>query len=175
MGTPFEELGLTAGADPEEIRAAYRVRVKICHPDLVQDPGERARAQEKMVRLNRAYEEALRLALPRQRAAYIQEMPAAEAVTLSDRMLTKGRPESALRQLMRADRRDAAWHAAYGRVMMRMEHYPEAHQAFRQAVRLDPGNREYHQGALEAQTAEKRSKTFSGMMRKILRGIKPEK
>lgn len=175
MGTPFEELGLTAGADPEEIRAAYRARVKRFHPDLVQDPGEKAKAQERMIRLNRAYEEALRLALPRQQAAYIREMPAAEAVILSDRMLAKGRPESAMRQLMRADRRDAAWHAAYGRVLMAMEHYPEAHQAFRQAVRLDPGNREYHQGALEAQTAERQAKTFTGKIRKILRGMKPEK
>ena len=65
MDTPFEVLGLRAGADPEEIRNAYRRLVKQCHPDMVQDPSRKSEAQQRMIRLNLAYEEALRLAMGR--------------------------------------------------------------------------------------------------------------
>ena len=65
MSTPFEELGLRAWADPDEIRAAYRAQVKKCHPDMVRDPAQKEAAQQRMIRLNLAYEEALRLASPR--------------------------------------------------------------------------------------------------------------
>ena len=169
MSTPFEELGLRAWAEPEEIRRAYRSLVKQCHPDLIQDPGDKAKAQERMIRLNRAYEEALRLAVPRQQAPYIQEISGEEAVTLAERILQKDKPESAIRQLMRAESRDGAWYAVYGRTLMKMEHYREAHMAFREAVRRDPENNTYREGALEASLAEKREKTLKGKIQKIFR------
>ena len=171
MSTPFEELGLRACADPEEIRAAYRRLVKQCHPDMVQDPAKKQEAQQRMIRLNLAYEEALRLATPRQQAPYIREIPKAEAVILAERMLQKDRPEGALRELMRAESRDAAWYALYGRILMRMEHWHEAHQAYREAVRMDPLNNEYRAGALDAAVAEKKAKTVAGKVRKIFRGL----
>ena len=171
MSTPFEELGLRAWADPEEIRAAYRALVKQCHPDMVQDPVKKQEAQERMIRLNLAYEEALRLAAPRQQAAYVQEIPQDEAVSLAERMLQKDKPESALRQLMRAESRDGAWYALYGEILMRMEHYHEAHQAYREAVKRDPENNEYRKGALAAAVAEKNEKTFLGKVRKTFRSI----
>ena len=172
MSTPFEELGLRAWADPEEIRAAYRRLVKQCHPDMVRDPAKKQEAQERMIRLNLAYEEALRLATPRQQAAYVREIPKAEAVILAERMLQKDRPEGALRQLMRAESRDAAWYALYGRVLMRMEHYHEAHQAYREAVRLEPENNEYRSGALEAAVAEKKGGTVAGRVKRMIRGLR---
>lgn len=171
MSTPFEELGLRAWAEPEEIRTAYRALVKQCHPDMVQDPAKKQEAQERMIRLNLAYEEALRLATPRQQAAYTQEISREEAVALAERMLQKEKPESALRQLMRAESRDGAWYALYGKILMRMEHYHEAHQAYREAVKRDPDNNEYRTGALEAAVAEKNEKTFLGKIRKTFRGI----
>ncbi len=102
MSTPFEELGLRAWADPEEIRRAYRGLVKQCHPDMVQDPDQKRAAEERMVRLNLAYEEALRLAAPRQNSIFTREIPTEDAVILAERMLRKEKPENALRQLMRA-------------------------------------------------------------------------
>ena len=172
MSTPFEELGLRAWADPDEIRSAYRSLVKQCHPDMVQDPEKKQEAQQRMIRLNLAYEEALRLATPRQQAAYVQELPKEEAVTLAERMLQKGKPESALRQLMRAESRDAVWYDAYGRILMQMEHFHEAHLAFREAVRLDPDNRAYRAGALEAAVAEKKERTLGGRVRKMIRDVR---
>ena len=172
MCTPFEELGLRAWADPDEIRSAYRSLVKQCHPDMVRDPAKKQEAQERMIRLNLAYEEALRLATPRQHAAYARELPKEEAVILAGRMLQKNKPESALRQLMRAESRDAVWHYTYGRILMSMEHFHEAHLAFREAVRLDPDNREYRTGALEAAVAEKKEQTLPGRARKFFRNLR---
>ncbi len=172
MNTPFEELGLRAWAEPEEIRRAYRTLVKQCHPDMIQDPAKKEEAQRRMIRLNLAYEEALRLATPRQKPAYVQEIPREEAVILAERMIQKDRPESALRQLERAESRDASWHYTHGRVLMMLERYGEAHQAFREAIRTDPGNNAYRAGALEAALAEKKEKTLGGKVRKLLRGLK---
>ena len=173
MSTPFEELGLRAWADPAEIRAAYRALVKQCHPDLERDPAKKQAAQQRMIRLNLAYEEALRLAAPRQKAAYTQEISREEAVILAERMLRKERPESALRQLERAAGvRSAAWHYTYGKALMRLERFGEAHQAFREAVRLEPENNLYRTGALEAAVAEKKEKTALGKMKRVLRDLK---
>ena len=172
MSSPFETLGLRACADPDEIRAAYRALVKQCHPDMVQDPEQKRTAQEQMVRLNLAYEEALRLAAPRQHAAYAQELSKAEAILLAEKMLSRGNPESALRQLLRAESRDAAWYYTQGKVLMRLAQYDTAHQSFREAVRLSPDNNEYRSGALEAAVALKKEKTIPGRVEKFFRGLK---
>ena len=172
MKTPFEELGIRAWSDPDEVRAAYRALVKECHPDRVQDPALKEEAQQRMIRLNLAYEEALRLATPRQHAPYVREISGEEAVTLADRMLQRENPQGAMRQLMRADDKDAKWYNMYGRVLMRMDQYHEAHLAYREAVRLEPENNEYRSGALEASLAEKKERTLGGQIRKWARGLK---
>ncbi len=172
MNTPFEELGLRAWADPDEIRSAYRSLVKQCHPDMVRDPARKQEAQERMIRLNLAYEEALRLATPRQQAAYIREISLEEAVALAERMLQKDKPENALRQLLRAETRDAGWYYVQGKILMRMEQYRSAHQAFREAVRRDPENNTYRSGALEAAVAERKANTVGGKVRRIIKNLK---
>ncbi|MBS6567064.1 MAG: J domain-containing protein [Faecalibacterium sp.] len=62
MRNPFGVLGLEASADADQVRTAYRKLVKTCHPDKFQDETERKAAQEKMITLNLAYEEAMKLA-----------------------------------------------------------------------------------------------------------------
>ncbi|MBR3098964.1 MAG: DnaJ domain-containing protein [Clostridia bacterium] len=171
MSSCFETLGLRAWADPDEIRSAYRSLVKQCHPDMVQDPGEKQAAQERMIRLNLAYEEALRLASPRQHAPYIQEIPKTEAVLLAEKMMARGNPESALRQLLRAESRDASWYYVQGKILMQMEQYESAHQSFREAVLRSPENNEYRTGALEAALAMKKEKTLPGKARKLWKNL----
>ena len=61
MNNPYEVLRLKGWASQDEVRSAYRALVKQCHPDMIRDPAEKQAAQERMVALNLAYEEALRL------------------------------------------------------------------------------------------------------------------
>ena len=171
----FEVLGLSMNADESQVRAAYRQHVKRCHPDQFQEKEMQERAQEQLIRLNLAYEEALRLAMPRKTAAYVQELPREEAITLAERMLSKGNPEGALRQLMRAESKDADWHYTHGRALMQMEYYHEAHLAFREAVKLKPDNNRYRSGALEAAVAEKKAGTLQGKVRHFVKGLKKKK
>ena len=52
----FETLGLRWDADQAQVHAAYRSRVKGCHPDQFQDQAQADQAQEQLIRLNLAYE-----------------------------------------------------------------------------------------------------------------------
>ncbi|MCQ2457115.1 MAG: J domain-containing protein [Clostridia bacterium] len=172
MKHPFEVLGLPYSADADEVRSAYRKRVKQIHPDQFTDPDQKKAAMAEMVELNLAYEEAMRLALPRQHAAFRQSLPASEAVRLAEKMLERGTPESALRQLNRTGEHDAAWYFIQGRALMMLERYNEAHVAFREAVRRDPDNNDYHAGALDAAMSMKREATLQGKLHRLIRNIR---
>ena len=54
-------LGVRPGADAAEVRAAYRRKVKECHPDQFTDVQRQKQAQDELIRLNLAYEQALKL------------------------------------------------------------------------------------------------------------------
>ena len=144
----FETLGLTAEAGEEEIRQAYHALVKTCHPDKFMAGEEQQRAQDQLIRLNLAYEEALRLTAGRQ--AVYRTVPAEQSKLLARKLLEQERFESALLQLGRAESRDAEWYYIQGLVLMGMRQYGSAHQAFREAVRLEPDNNDFRRGALEA-------------------------
>ena len=169
MNRPFEVLGLAPTASAEEVRAAYRRLVKQCHPDKFHDPAARQRAQQKMIALNLAYEEAYHLASSRRVNTYTEALPLDDAFQLADKMLRQHSPESALRQLMRSETRDARWYAMQGRILFHMEQYDSAHQSYREAVRRDPDNNTFRQGALDAAVAMKQSKTLRGRIKRLLR------
>ena len=120
----FETLGLRWDADQAQVHAAYRSRVKGCHPDQFQDQAQADQAQEQLIRLNLAYEEALRM--------------------------EQGRNENALRQLARADSKDAQWYCLQGEILMNLHQYDSAHQSFREAVRREPDNLQFRRGAFNA-------------------------
>ena len=173
MGTnPYETLGITPGADQEEIRSAYRARVKLCHPDMIREPEARKEAQERMVQLNLAYEEALRLAGSHHPLPPAEEVPLGDALIMAERMLNRGNPESALRQLLRAEERDASWYAVQGKVLMAMEQYDSAHQSYREAIRRDPENNAFRAGALDAAVSLKKQQTVGGKLKKFWRDLK---
>ena len=144
----FEVLGLTVEADQQQVRQAYHTRVKACHPDQFIDQERQHKAQEEMIRLNLAYEEALRLSSQRQVGYH--GVPGEEAKKIARRLLEQQRYESALLQLGRADDKDDEWYFIQGKILMAMRQYASAHQSFREAVRRNPGNNEYRAGALEA-------------------------
>ena len=156
MPGPFEVLGLPCGADAQQIRAAYRQRVKACHPDQFQDEETQRRAQEELVRLNLAYEEALRLT--GQKKVGFNLISQEEAKHFAIKLMAQGNLESARRQLNRAETKDDSWYYLQGQILMSMRQYETAHQSYREAVRRDPNNQRYRQGALDAALAMKRNK-----------------
>ena len=171
MNNPFEVLGLKGWADQEEIRNAYRALVKQCHPDMIQDPLQKEEAQARMVALNLAYEEALRLASPRPQAPIGPPPSAAEAILMAERALARDNPEGALRSLVRCETRDGDWYYMQGKVLMAMEQFESAHQSFREAVRRSPDNNVYRSGALAAVVAQREQSTLHGKMKKAWKSI----
>ena len=167
MSNPFEVLGLHGSADADEIRAAYRALVKKCHPDQFLDAEEQRAAQEKLLALNLAYEEALKLAAPKRTSTYTHTLPSADAKHLAQKMLGQKNPESALRQLLRAESRDDEWYYIQGNILMAMGQYESAHSSYREAVKRDPENNVYRQGALDAALAMKQSSTLQGRLKKF--------
>ena len=169
MNNPFEVLGLKGWADQDEIRTAYRTLVKQCHPDMIRDPQLKEEAQERMVRLNLAYEEAIRMASPKAQAP--EELSAAAVVLMAERSLARNNPEGALRQLLKCDKRDGDWYYMQGRVLMAMEQYASAHQSFRQAIRLCPENNVYRSAALAAVVEQRRDESLQGKVKKLFRAF----
>ena len=150
----FEVLGLSVDADQQQVHQAYRTRVKACHPDQFVDREAQQKAQEEMIRLSLAYEEALRLSAGRQVGYHA--VPADQAKSIARKLMEQGRYESALLQLGRAETKDDEWYFIQGQLMMDMRQFASAHQSFREAVRLNPENNEYRRGALEAALAVKK-------------------
>ena len=153
---PFEVLGLKAGADAQQVRLAYRAKVKACHPDQFQDVERQKQAQDQLVQLNLAYEDALRLAS--QKRVGFNLISQEEAKHFALRLMEQGSLESALRQLGRAETKDDGWFYLQGQILMGLRQYETAHQSFREAVRRDPDNLRYRQGALDAALAMKKKK-----------------
>lgn len=61
----FEELDLPVGASPEQIKEAYRDLLQIWHPDrYVNNPRLKARAEERIVRINEAYQALCKTTAP---------------------------------------------------------------------------------------------------------------
>ena len=170
MNNPFEVLGLKGWAGPDEIRSAYRTLARQCHPDMIQDPAEKEAAQRRMVALNLAYEEALRLASPRT-GSVTPELSSAEAILMAQRAMARDNPEGALRSLVRCEKRDGEWYYMQGKVLMAMDEYDSAHQSFREAVRLDPDNNVFRAGALAAAVAQQKEQKLPGRVKKVFKNI----
>ena len=174
MKDPYSVLGVKPGADIESIRAAYHARAKMCHPDLVQDADKKQEAQEQLVELNLAYEAALRIAVPYQRSDSIYSglMSLSQAKQLAKNQLKQGNARTALRNLLRAEQKDAEWHHLHGSILLMLGDYDAAHLAFLSAISLEPENPEHQRGALDAAIGKKESRYIH---RRILRFLSRRK
>ena len=152
-------MGLNIGADEAQVHQAYRARVKACHPDQFADGADQQKAQEELIRLNIAYEEALRFSTGRK--AGFHTVPVDQAKNTAKRLLEQDRLESALLQLGRAEEKDDEWYYLQGQILLKMRQYGSAHQSFREAVRRQPENNEYRKGALEAAIEEKKHRKLA--------------
>ncbi len=167
---PFEVLGVKPGADEQTVRAAYRRLVKSCHPDQFQEAARQKAAQEQLVKLNLAYEAALRL-VPKVTVGF-NLISQEEAKHFARRLVEQGNLESALRQLNRADSKDAEWFFLQGQILMALKQYENAHQSYREAVRRDPDNRTFREGALDAALAMKKARPIGAKIADWMRGKK---
>jgi len=59
-----------------------------------------------------------------------------------------------------------------GRVLMALEQYESAHQSYREAIRREPNNNVFRQGALDAAVALKKSRTFPGRIKALLKKLR---
>ena len=165
----FDVLGIGPGADAQAVRAAYRQKVKDCHPDQYQDAAEHKAAQERLIELNLAYEEALKAAS--QHRVGFNLISQEEAKHFALRLIDQGNLESALRQLNRADSRDDGWYYLQGNILMGLRQYETAHQSYREAVRRDPENHVYREGALNAALAVKKSQQLGSRIQDWVRDV----
>ena len=161
---PFQVLGVQSNADAQTVRAAYRQKVKACHPDQFTDAAQQAVAQEQLIQLNLAYEEALKIVS--QHRVGFNLISQEEAKHFAQRLVEQGNLESALRQLNRADQKDADWYFIQGDILMGLKQYETAHQSYREAVRRDPENRRYRAGALDAALAMKKAQPLGAKLQK---------
>ena len=68
----------------------------------------------------------------------------------------------------RADGKDADWYFLQGKILMGLRQYETAHQSFREAVRRDPDNHKYREGALDAALAMKKNRPLAQKLRDVL-------
>ena len=94
-----------------------------------------------------------------------------EAKHFAKKLMEQGNPESALRQLNRADHKDADFFYMQGNILMELEQFETAYQSYREAVRLAPEENRYRRGALEASLAIKRSRTLWYQIGKWVRDL----
>ena len=156
MSTAFEILGISSDADTQQVRTAYRAQVKSCHPDQFMELAEQKQAQDRLVQLNLAYEEALKTAS--QKKVGFNLISQEEAKHFAIKLMEQGNLESALRQLNRADSKDGYFYYLQAQILMAMRQFDTAHQSYREAVKLEPENLRFRQGALDAAVALKKSK-----------------
>ncbi|HSK68855.1 MAG TPA: J domain-containing protein [Candidatus Limnocylindria bacterium] len=149
MLSAFEQLGVRADASEQDIRAAYHRLVKSCHPDRFLDPEEQQAGQRKLIGINLAYEQAMKIAGSRRTVSSV--LPVEQAKSWARKLLERRQFELALTQLSKSEGRDAEWFALQGQALGGMREFISSHQAWRAAVRMEPDNLDYRRGALEAE------------------------
>lgn len=158
MQNPYEMLGVEQKAGPEQIRAAYHALVKRWHPDAMGDEALRHEAQQKLIEINLAYEEALK------NVHRCQGAPVPNAMQVARKLMEQGYAEAGLSILGRATVRDGEWFYLQGCLLLKLKRPQAAHESFRAAVRKEPDNQRFRQGALDAALAIRKLNTLSGKM-----------
>jgi hypothetical protein len=157
MSDPYVILGIKSSASDEEVKKAYRDMVKKYHPDSYQNNPLSELAEEKMKEVNEAYD-----AIIRQRAGGqgyggsshrgYQSPGGGQSAYGSDplfhqvrQMIDVGRLNEAQRLLDSSGARTAEWYYLMGSLSYRRGWLAEARDHFNMALRMEPGNLEYHQ------------------------------
>lgn len=172
MTNPFSVLGISEYSSREQIQHAYRHLVKIWHPDIQTNEEDRIEAQERLVALNLAYEEALRRsdAAAKVRTAY-HTYTLEDTNRLAAKLFSQKMFDSALRVLERCDDRNEAWYYLHGQVLSSLSRPADAYVSFRKCVQLSPNNNTYRMAALKSHTAMKKQQQPLGKAEQWVKGI----
>lgn len=155
---PYEVLGVRETASDEEIRKAYLELVKKYHPDRFTDASAKELANEKLTRINEAYDMLTRNKKGGQgnssgsyqygrtdgdsySGGYSGEN-AAQYMRVRQ-LLNSGNINAAAEILKGIQVRNAEWHFLAGVVKLRRGSYDGAREEMRQATQMDPNNVEY--------------------------------
>lgn len=146
---PYEVLGVSPYASPDEIRSAYLKLVKKYHPDRYQDSCLKKQAEDKMKRINAAYDMIMKKLEAEAKEA--QKTPRSSAAASDNEpvyntirgMINKGDILGAIAALTSMHVRDAQWHFLYGICCYRNGQYSRAYEYISRASRMDPENHEY--------------------------------
>lgn len=143
MPSVYEVLGVRDHAPEAEVREAYRALARRWHPDRFSEGPERLWAEDRMMEINAAYSEALRLSRKRDQSAEGQLGDVRHLVEL-------GQLTAARQALMRIAQRSAEWNYLFGDVLFRLGEYKKAALYLSVAVHQSPDNRQYRKAYAEA-------------------------
>jgi len=131
----FDILGVRPAASEAEIKAAYLHLARLYHPDRFAGTPQEAAAQERMRRINAAYDYILK-----NRA---KPQPQAGRFAAVYKLLQKQQTQKALAALERITPRNAAWHATAAQIYAERGWTARAVINMREALRQEPGNMRY--------------------------------
>ncbi len=148
-------LGVDEGASLPEIRKAYRALARKWHPDRFPEGPERAWAEQKMIDINRAYNECTVHCAANPNAS-------SDGRFAEVRMLIDARQLSQARRVMRdMTERDAEWNFHFGLLLYERHDFEKASVYFSIAHRQDPENVKYTLALENADSLISRGKVFS--------------
>lgn len=143
---PYEVLGVSRDATPDQIKKAYRTLAKKYHPDNFTDPAQRERAEEKMKEINLAYERIQKGDTSAGFKGFKNPHTGGNGIYAQIRqyiiagMINEA--NEALNSVPPAER-GAEWNFLYACVLIKQGWYYEALDAASKAYSLDPNNEEY--------------------------------
>lgn len=150
---PYEILGVKPGASQDEIKSAYRKLIKQYHPDQFGNNPLKNLAEEKMIEINKAYDE-----LAKNNDNTYSSNSASNSSNYSDysnssydfqeirRLIQSGNYLAAENKLNSITNRPAEWHYLNGVILLNKGWFDAALNEMNAAVSMDPNNLEYRQG-----------------------------
>ncbi len=144
MKDPYEVLGVSRNATPEEIKKAYRKLAKKYHPDSYVNNPLADLAAEKFKEVNEAYEQISGGNTgSQQRQGYQNSTGGSGNFAHIRNLINMNRLNEAEQELDRLGNRNAEWYFLKGTIFMRRGWHAQGLNFIRQAVNMDPHNAEY--------------------------------
>lgn len=150
MKDPYEVLGVSKDASPDEIKRAYRKLAKQYHPDNYANNPLSDLAEEKFKEINEAYEQITgggatgsnQSYAGAHSSAYSGSAGAGNFMQIRN-LIQMGRLQEAEMQLDAISARNAEWFFLKGSIFMKKGWHQQGFNFIQQAVNMDPANPEY--------------------------------